>query len=299
MNGFVGILLSSKIVLATLFLCHSIPCVSSIPTLTHETAPKEAALGADIPIFESPDPFADLTKLTKPGTTLRRILNDQEDDFTSMLVDSNGNEYEPYSLAWRYLGIYLDCDAQPYNAKYNYNYNRNNGGATSGSYYVYDDDGMDDDVDLNDMMGWYRRRRNLREATRRLSGSRDSGDDCTRKVLWAAYHDPRYKGGQIGEYKYFDFETGEYDNQFCTNKNFFTGRCARMDCHEPNTGMKLVGVYKEADGLLDWAEQLFKHQGYCLWGEDDYEFMQRYREFWPSYWYVCAPFFQKLARHRI
>ena len=33
-----------------------------------------------------------------------------------------------------------------------------------------------------------------------------------------------------------------------------------MDCHEPNTHMQLIGVYKESDGLMEWAEQLFKHQ---------------------------------------
>lgn len=32
------------------------------------------------------------------------------DNFQSLLVDKNGNEYDPYSLAWRYLGLYIDCD---------------------------------------------------------------------------------------------------------------------------------------------------------------------------------------------
>lgn len=57
-------------------------------------------------------------------------------------------------------------------------------------------------------------------------------------------------------------------------------------------------MFSETDGLEDWAEQLFKHEGYCLWdgdkqqqqegGEDnddvteqtDYQFMQNYREEW-------------------
>ena len=26
-------------------------------------------------------------------------------------VDSSGNEYESYALAWRYLGIFIDCDS--------------------------------------------------------------------------------------------------------------------------------------------------------------------------------------------
>ena len=56
-----------------------------------------------------------------------------------------------------------------------------------------------------------------------------------------------------------------------------------MDCHEPNTHFKLVGVFKETDGLVDWAEQLFKHEGYCVWDEDTYELMQGTREMWPTY----------------
>jgi hypothetical protein len=34
----------------------------------------------------------------------------EEDNYVSYLVDRNGNAYEPYSLAWRYLGMYIDCD---------------------------------------------------------------------------------------------------------------------------------------------------------------------------------------------
>jgi len=33
---------------------------------------------------------------------------------------------------------------------------------------------------------------------------------------------------------------------------------------------------------LDFNEQLFKHQGYCTWEEDDYEFMQNARRTWPK-----------------
>ena len=55
-----------------------------------------------------------------------------------------------------------------------------------------------------------------------------------------------------------------------------------MDCHEPNTHFDLVGVFKETDGLVDWSEQLFKHQGYCLWDSDTYEEMQDSVEQWPT-----------------
>lgn len=51
-------------------------------------------------------------------------------------------------------------------------------------------------------------------------------------------------------------------------------------------------MFKETDGLYDWAEQLFKHEGYCVWDGDkdsddnsndddsDYEFMQNRLETW-------------------
>jgi hypothetical protein len=59
-----------------------------------------------------------------------------------------------------------------------------------------------------------------------------------------------------------------------------------LDCHEPNSHFNLIGVFKETDGMVDWTEQLFKHEGICAWNDDDgYEFMQKYREYWPSY---CA-----------
>ena len=50
-----------------------------------------------------------------------------------------------------------------------------------------------------------------------------------------------------------------------------------MYCHKSRSrNWKLLGVFKETYGLVDWAEQLFKHQGYCLWDEDDYNLMQKY-----------------------
>ena len=56
-----------------------------------------------------------------------------------------------------------------------------------------------------------------------------------------------------------------------------------LDCHEPDTHFQLVGVFKETDGLEWFTEQLFKHQGYCLWNENQYEFMQTYQSYLPTY----------------
>lgn len=66
-----------------------------------------------------------------------------------------------------------------------------------------------------------------------------------------------------------------------------------MDCHDEDTETwELVGVYKESVefGGDTFFEQLFKHQGFCLWDGDktnnddysnsDYSFMQNLREEW-------------------
>eukprot|EP00957_Ditylum_brightwellii_P127630 9733208-Ditylum_brightwellii.AAC.1 len=55
-----------------------------------------------------------------------------------------------------------------------------------------------------------------------------------------------------------------------------------MDCHEPNSHFKLVGVFKEVQGQYDFFEQLFKHEGYCIWSDDTYSFMQYRLEDWPT-----------------
>lgn len=106
------------------------------------------------------------------------------------------------------------------------------------------------------------------------------------------YRDPWYKGNSIGEYQFW--VDGAWNSSTCQG-----GRCARLDCHETNSHFQLLGVYKETDGLVDWGEQLFKHQGYCVWdgdkgesgdsgdgGNDDedgsYDFMQERLQSWPT-----------------
>jgi hypothetical protein len=54
-----------------------------------------------------------------------------------------------------------------------------------------------------------------------------------------------------------------------------------MDCHEPGTHWQLLGYYKEST-YTKWFEQLFKHQGYCIWNNyDTYDFMNGYYNAWP------------------
>lgn len=47
-----------------------------------------------------------------------------------------------------------------------------------------------------------------------------------------------------------------------------------MDCHEPGTHFTQIGVYKIKQEDGDFFDQLFKHEGYCVWDDDQYEFMR-------------------------
>jgi len=53
-----------------------------------------------------------------------------------------------------------------------------------------------------------------------------------------------------------------------------------MDCHLEDTHFKLLGIFKEPN-YHEWMEQLFKHQGVCLWNNEEYNFMQTDRYLWP------------------
>lgn len=103
--------------------------------------------------------------------------------------------------------------------------------------------------------------------------------------MWAGYVDLNYQGGGTGEYSYYDPYSGEWDDSACETHG--NGRCAPMDCHDPDTETwTLMGVFKEASyfGNDAFFEQLFKHEGICVWDEDEiYEFMSEAREnMWPE-----------------
>ena len=93
------------------------------------------------------------------------------------------------------------------------------------------------------------------------------------------YVDPNYQGGGLGEYQYYNKQTGTYD---CYNGGYCR---AQMDCHSSTTTTwQLVGIFKidrlsQGDG---WMEQLFKHAGVCYWGWDNYEIAANMRESLPN-----------------
>jgi len=94
------------------------------------------------------------------------------------------------------------------------------------------------------------------------------------------YVNPKYEGGGIGEYTYYDTTSGTWE---CHGQG---SKCiTKMDCHLEDTQWKLLGVFKiddisQRDG---WMEQLFKHQGVCIWGEDTYDFASNMRQKMPSF----------------
>jgi hypothetical protein len=112
-------------------------------------------------------------------------------------------------------------------------------------------------------------------------GSYDGGtvEGCQRYLLWAAYVDLEYQGGGIGEYQYYNPETRQWDSTSCGYVE--NSRCAKMDCHLENTHWSLLGLFKHRS-YQDWMEQLFKHEGFCVWNSGQYQFMSNAREAWPQ-----------------
>ena len=88
-----------------------------------------------------------------------------------------------------------------------------------------------------------------------------------------------YQGGGIGEYVYWDRQNKAWDSTACQYSG--SARCTKMDCHLESTQFSLLGFFKHKS-YDDWMEQLFKHEGICLWSDDEYSFMSTAREAWPQ-----------------
>ena len=78
---------------------------------------------------------------------------------------------------------------------------------------------------------------------------------------------------------YYDRNTNSWDDSAC--KYNHTTRCVKMDCHLSDTHFSLLGFFREPD-YDEWMEQLFKHEGDCLWTDEEYGFMQGDRQAWPQ-----------------
>ena len=91
------------------------------------------------------------------------------------------------------------------------------------------------------------------------------------------YVDPNYGGNGLYEYEFYDRFNDEWVS-YCADDYY---NCRKMDCHLEDTEFKLMGFFKHAD-YQDWMEQLFKHEGVCVWTEDEYDFMNRMDDFVPE-----------------
>lgn len=97
------------------------------------------------------------------------------------------------------------------------------------------------------------------------------------------YVDLDYQGGGIGEYQFWNHQHQAWDQTACAYTQ--SERCAKVDCHEESTKYRLLGFFKHAS-YDDWFEQLFKHEGFCVWNAVQdasvYNFMSNAREQWPQ-----------------
>jgi len=127
------------------------------------------------------------------------------------------------------------------------------------------------------------------EDRRRRKLNEDEENPCQRYLLWAAYVDLGYSGKGIGEYQFWDTYAESWDSSACStvgNTNddgsIDPVSCKKMDCHMPETDTwQLMGYFKEPE-YTEWFEQLFKHEGYCVWQGDEYEFMYENYGAWPE-----------------
>jgi len=201
-------------------------------------------------------PNTDLPPLPKSPNKRKLEMEEGEDSTTGAWEEYDPysvqpfvegmSEYDEYQQAWRLLGFMIDCNS------------------------VDDDDGSG-------------------------SGSEDVTEDgCARYILWAAYVDLDYEGGGIGEYQYWDRYSQSWNDTACYYAEGGSGdggdgngndddksRCARMDCHLEDTSFSVLGFFKHRN-YDDWMEQLFKHEGMCVWTEEEYAFMKNARKAWPQ-----------------
>ena len=175
---------------------------------------------------------------------LRKLSRDDSNGIVhagnGAFVDGTETVYDDFSLAWRFLGFYKDCNV------------------------CLDDDGGDEEE--------------FRDPSECIEDGEDT-TVCRRYALWAAYVDEGYTGNGNNEYQFYDRKHKRWDDSSCsnTNNNNNNGgenRCVRMDCHDPfSKNFKLIGVYK--DHKIDaFLENMIDYSGDCVWNDDEYKFMQ-------------------------
>uniref|UniRef100_A0A7S4AQU1 Uncharacterized protein n=1 Tax=Pseudo-nitzschia australis TaxID=44445 RepID=A0A7S4AQU1_9STRA len=188
------------------------------------------------------------SEMSQNGKHLRRLSdNNSVHKFRGNGPFADGTEtfYYDFSLAWRFLGFYTDCNVcigdDDDDNDDNNNDNNNNGGE---EYFVAPSECL------------------------------ENGEDrtvCRRYAMWAAYVDEAYEGKGPSEYQHFDHRTKRWDRSACSRNG---GRCAKLDCHNPSSqNFELVGVFKDpqTDAFIN---SMIDYQGDCVWNDDEYKFMK-------------------------
>jgi hypothetical protein len=129
------------------------------------------------------------------------------------------------------------------------------------------------------LLGFYADCSSVEEGAEQRDLEENSG--CIRMALWAAYADLGYEGNGLYEYEMYDPHAGEWDTSGCELDGDDDSRCVKMDCHLEGTEFELLGIFKEPE-TYEWFAQLFKHEGNCVWTEDEYDFMSENLENWPE-----------------
>ena len=182
------------------------------------------------------------TRKLEEEMSARKLWGHNNNPYSVQPFAEGLSEYDEYQTAWRLLGFMVDCDTE-----------------------------NDDDYQIS-----YH------------SGSSDyneteftSENGCRRYVMWGAYVDLDYAGDGIAEYQYWDAKKHSWDKNACKYADSGNSRCAKMDCHLDNTNWHLLGVFKH-NNYMEWFGQLFKHEGVCIWSEEQYAFMKTAKKGWPK-----------------
>ena len=107
------------------------------------------------------------------------------------------------------------------------------------------------------------------------SGSNDNnaGQGCARWMVWAAYIDPYYSGGEYDEYHQDDNNSEDKRKRRLNENEAYDGEAAssnfygNLNCHEKGTHWELLGVYRQE--FYQFIEQISKH----LWAINEYEYI--------------------------
>lgn len=183
---------------------------------------------------------------------LRKLSSAESSDLQTSrsngaFIDGTETVFDDYSLAWRFLGFYTDC-----------NMCLEEEGSGDG------DENGDEDEQFEST------------PSKCVIGNNDKDSTvCRRFALWAAYVDEGYEGHGVSEYQHYDRRTRRWDTSGCQeNSNNDEERCVKMDCHDPySQNFKLIGLFKDHK-TNDFLQNMINYSGDCVWNDDEYKFMK-------------------------